>query len=282
MVARLANGGTGIAVTDVRPPTLGDFVYTLRTRASGKDGQMTRQQLASLTQVSIGYIAKIEAGEARSPSPSVLDALIRVFDLDENRRRHLYDLARVTPIDREAAGQRPIEDYRRHIGPGEREALRNVSPQLMAYLDERWNIVQCNEEYDRTFPELREAGNVLTWFFSSACSRRVMVDWEDEARLTVAWFRALMGRYYDDSWASTLLASLEDFPEFREFWTTTDVGFGRPSPFMRLRDPITGELSIINVDVYGKVVGDYAMQVYLGIRIDPSRYAELGLSTETS
>jgi transcriptional regulator with XRE-family HTH domain len=263
-------------MTEVRPPTLGEFVRTLRTRpTAAHPGGLTRQQLAQTLHASMGYIASIESGRSRSPSVSVLEQLVEVLDLTVDQRHHLFDLARQTPTEREAVRPHCLDDYRARIGPAQRLAMDNLAPHLVAYLDERWNIVECNAEYDRAFPGLKQAGNVLTWFFASECSRQVMVDWELEARLTVGWFRALMGRYYDDEWAGDLLASLEDYPDFCRFWDQTGVGFGRPTPFMRIRGTGTGTVSIVHVDVYSHRVDDYAMQVYLGVRIPTESYEQL-------
>ncbi len=269
-----------MTLSEIRPPALGDFVRLLRTRHTDRHPcGLARQELAQALHISIGYLVKIESNAARSPAVSILDQFVDALDLSVDERRHLFDLARRAPTARELVGTHSLAGYRGAIEPAQRLAMDSVVPHLMAYLDERWNIVACNTEYDRVFPGLKDAGNVLTWFFSSDYSQQVMVDWEAEARLTVGWFRALMGRYYADDWAASLLATLEDYPTFCDFWTETPVRFGRPSPFMRVRDPRSGAVSIVHVQVDSLLVGDYAMQVYLGVRIPTEAYGQMTRET---
>ncbi len=267
-------------MSEIRAQALGDFVRVLRTRHTDRHPYgLARQELAQALHISIGYMVKIESNAASSPAVSILDQLVGALDLSVDERRHLFDLAHKTPTAREVVGPHSLADYRAAIEPAQRLAMDSVVPHLMAYLDERWNIVACNTEYDRAFPGLQDAGNVLTWFFSSHYSQQVMVDWEAEARLTVGWLRALMGRYYADDWAASLLATLENYPTFCDFWQGTPVGFGRPSPFMRIRDPRSGGISIVHVQVYSHLVDDYAMQVYLGVRIPTEAYGQLTRET---
>ncbi|MBF6332807.1 helix-turn-helix domain-containing protein [Nocardia transvalensis] len=57
-----------------------EFVRTRRTESTtSAPSGMSRQQLAAAIHSSIGYVAKIEQGDAHCPSPGVLDALAVVF-----------------------------------------------------------------------------------------------------------------------------------------------------------------------------------------------------------
>lgn len=257
-------------MSDVKPPNLGDFLRMLRAQRGDPEtsGGMTRQILAETLHTSAGYIAKLESGDVKSPSVSVLDAIAETFALSGAEIRHLYNLARQTPTEREIVVASSAESFQQRIDAQQRHAIENLEPHLACYLDERWNVIACNRPYDAVFPGLKESGNVLRWFFSCDQSRTVMVEWEEEARLTVGWFRALMGRYYDDDWAENLLSSLEFSDEFRRFWAAGEVSFGRATPYMRVRDVDTGEESVLHVNVFSHITSDSEqMQFYLGVRV---------------
>ncbi|MFC1473138.1 helix-turn-helix domain-containing protein [Rhodococcus sp. D-46] len=253
-----------------RPPSLGDYIRGLRERGTEVGGGMTRQMLATAMHTSVAYVAKLEAGRAKSPSVSVLQAISETFELTPHEVRHLYNLARQTPTERESE---PVTD-----GVGtqifelrERRALDALNPHPASYLDERWNLIACNSAYDELFPGLVENGNVLRWFFFGDQSRSIMVDWTDEAKLTVAWFRALMGRYYYADWAQSLLSELNEVPIFREFWSLGEVSFGRDNPLMKVRHPETREVTTLHVRVYTHIDGyGGAGQFYLGVKL-PNR-----------
>ena len=55
---------------------------------------LRREEVASLAGVSVEYYKRLERGNARGVSDSVLDALARALQLDDAERAHLFDLAR--------------------------------------------------------------------------------------------------------------------------------------------------------------------------------------------
>ncbi|MDV8030787.1 MULTISPECIES: helix-turn-helix transcriptional regulator [unclassified Rhodococcus (in: high G+C Gram-positive bacteria)] len=257
----------------ISPPSLGDFIRARRTRATPKhpDG-MTRAQLGEKIYLSVSYIARLEGNvKDASPSPQVLDATANALCLDDAERRHLFNLARRTQTEREdTTTPWTIADYRTLITPDMKTAIAALNPHLVAYLDERWNVIDCNSAYDKAFPGLVDEGNVLRWFFSTPASMKVMVEWEAEAALTVSWFRALMGRYYNPDWAVETLEELSAFPLFRQLWSREEVRFGRHQPFMHLRDAESGEHYSVHVQVHTEMRGKYPLQMYLGVRLPAS------------
>ena len=254
------------------PPSLGDFIRARRTRSTpSHPGGMTRQQLASGSFASMSYIAQLESGSKDGPSPEFLEATATALTLGSADQRHLFNLARQTPTEREVTTTPwTIADYRTLITPDMKTAIAALNPHLVAYLDERWNVIDCNSAYDKAFPGLVDEGNVLRWFFSTPASMKVMVEWEAEAALTVSWFRALMGRYYNPDWAVETLEELSEFPRFRELWSREEVRFGRHQPFMHLRDAETGERYSVHVQVHAEMRGKYPLQMYLGVRLPAS------------
>lgn len=234
---------------------------------------MTRPQLANETYMSVSYLAQLEAAEpGASPTPETLESMARALEMSPDEQRHLFNLARRTPTEREVVHQPwTVDEYRRLIMPHMRSAIRALDPHLVAYLDERWNVIDCNASYDTAFPGLLDNGNILRWFFSEPRSHEVMIEWESEAALTVSWFRALMGRYYNPDWGIKLLSELSAYKEFCVLWEREEVRFGRHQPYMHLNDPNTGESYNVHVQVYATMLGSYPVQMYLGVRIPSTK-----------
>lgn len=63
---------------------------------------LRREELATLAGVSIDYYARLERGKEMRPSPSVVDALARALQLEEDEREHLHGL--VVRVGRTAPG----------------------------------------------------------------------------------------------------------------------------------------------------------------------------------
>jgi transcriptional regulator with XRE-family HTH domain len=87
------------------PNLVGEFLRARRGFAQpadvglGDDGRrrvqgLRREEVAMLAGVSIDYYNRLEQGRDRHPSPEVITALARVFDLDEDSVAHLRELAR--------------------------------------------------------------------------------------------------------------------------------------------------------------------------------------------
>ena len=58
---------------------------------------LRREEVAVLAGVSVDYYARLEQGRERHPSPQVLEALSRTFNLDRDAKEHLCRLARISP-----------------------------------------------------------------------------------------------------------------------------------------------------------------------------------------
>ena len=80
---------------------------------------LRREEAAMLAGVSVDYYTKMERGDLRGVSESVLDALARGLGLDEAERAHLFDLAR-------AAGPTPPARRRRFAQPNVRPSVQRI------------------------------------------------------------------------------------------------------------------------------------------------------------
>jgi transcriptional regulator with XRE-family HTH domain len=88
----------------ITPEQAGLPVYGNR-RVTG----LRRSEVAMLAGVSVEYYTRLERGNLRGVSDSVLDALAQALRLDDTERMYLYDLARVAgPAPEARARQRAV------------------------------------------------------------------------------------------------------------------------------------------------------------------------------
>ncbi|WP_084510739.1 helix-turn-helix transcriptional regulator [Nocardia lijiangensis] len=246
----------------LRPPTFGGLLRRFRD-----DRRVSREKLAFAAGVSSSYITHLEGGDRAHPTKAVVEALIgylhRVAPLSDAERRHLFDLAGLSE-----ASAPTVAQLRAEITEDMRSGLEVHEPNAAGYLDTRWNVLSCNAAYAAAFPGLVEDVNILRWFFGNEMSKRVMVDWEREAALTVDWLRGLIGQSGGGDWSTELLAELGRYPEFRRMWASGGTAYGRESPQMRLRDIETGEHFSLDVQLFRVDSGSHPgrIQFFLGIR----------------
>jgi hypothetical protein len=249
----------------LRAPNLADFIRDRRTRPRTTHPRgYSREELSGLMHHSASYLAQLETGQKLSPTADWCDAFAGALGLTAIEIQHLQNLAMPPQSGPRLLDPPPIEAYRDLVDEDMRAAARDLEPHLVAYLDERWNVLHANDAYAKAQPGLLDDGNVLIWYFRNPHSREVMMDWLGEARHLVAWFRAQMARYQSPAWAMDLLVQLGKDPDFGRMWRTEDVEFGRPSPYMRLRDG-NGVAYRINVEITHLSRG-YPLQKFLGVK----------------
>lgn len=254
---------------ELKPPTFGLLLRKLRD-ARG----VSRERLAFNAGVSASYISHLEKGDRGHPTREVVDALVRYLDRIEQlsavERRHLLDLAGL------GVSEFPtVQQLRAEITDDMRRALDLHEPNLAAYVDTRWNVLACNASYSRAFPGLEQDVNILRWFLGNERARDVMLEWEDEVRLTVHWLRGLIAGSGDTAWSVDFLAELGRFGLFREMWDEGIAAYGRPRPIMHLNDIATGRCRAIAVQLFSVFSAAYPtqIQIFLGI---PSWCSESG------
>ncbi|WP_297628525.1 MmyB family transcriptional regulator [Nocardia sp.] len=246
----------------LRAPTLAEFIRERRTRGTSRHpAGLTRKQLAEATHASLGYVAKIEQGDALNPGPAILDSLAAVLCLDPAERVHLYHLAQQRPtpptpepLRRDSAAAATV-----------RTTLDALLPHLAAALDDGWHVVDCNSAFDEAFPGLRRSGHVLRWIFTDPRARMVIEDWEREARLMAGRFRAYAAHAMDREDIDQLLRDLGEYADFRRLWETAHVSIGRPDSAFQLRNPKTATVFDVVVQRYRSTTPDSAHQLFIGL-----------------
>ncbi|WP_196054602.1 helix-turn-helix domain-containing protein [Nocardia aurantiaca] len=249
-------------------PNLADFLRTHRTaRRPDYPRGLSRPALAAACDVSASYIAQIEQREKTSPSPEVVDAIARALRLTPAERQHMHNLAAPKTSGPRTHSPLSVAEMRELITEDLRAAADDLTPHLSGYVDERWNVLWANQIYEAAYPRLLEVVNILVWFFLVPESRDVMMEWEDEARLTVNWFRWHMGRYQNPQWALDLLRQLSSCEAFRTMYLAERVDFDRHQPLMHLRDPDTREPYSVRVRITDIPGVDTPFQWFIGIKL---------------
>lgn len=129
----------------VDPATMG-LPVTGNRRTPG----LRREEVAALAGVSADYYLRLEQGRDRNPSAAVLQALARVFQLDETSTDHLMGLVAPRPARPRPAAERVPE--------GIAELLRALS--LPAFVENRtFDVLAANPLATALFPAVTVGAN---------------------------------------------------------------------------------------------------------------------------
>ncbi len=199
---------------------------------------LRREEVAQLAGVSATWYTWLEQGRPVRASEAVLERLGRVLRLDPAEHRHLFVLAR---------GHPPAD-------PTDAPAL--VNARLQAVLDalpypayaatNGWTVVAWNRAARLVFVNYEALSgrerNIVWMAFTDPEQRRMAVNWEEQARSTLALFRASTAQNVGEDWHKRFVADLAGrSPEFREWWSRHDVRGTHAGP--KLYDhPIAGRM----------------------------------------
>lgn len=209
----------------------------LRSRGSRRVSGLRREEVAVLAEVSIDYYTRLEQGRERHPSASVLDALSRALDLDDDARTHLFAVAGSVPV---RSGSRPPQA---------------VSPDLLQLMD-GWthtpafvtnatlDVLASNNLAEALFAGPTERSNLLRAVFLDAAASTFYVARDRAAEAAVAHLRTATATDPDDPRTVELVAELSTGSElFRRLWQEQHVR-GKTRDAKRFRHPDVGDLTL--------------------------------------
>ena len=216
-----------------RQNTLGEYLRARRELTAPADAGihvvgvrrtpgLRREEVATLAGISADYYLRLEQGRDRNPSPQVLRALARVFQLDEAATDYLLSMpaSSGTRVPRPARG-RP----RREVVPtGIRQLLDVIG--LPAFVENRlFDVLAANRLATALSPEMSPGHNRLRSVFLDPATLDLIPDWERAAADMVAAFRASVGTdAADDPRITRLVGELSvASEEFRLLWARHDV-----------------------------------------------------------
>jgi transcriptional regulator with XRE-family HTH domain len=225
----------------ITPDKAGVPLYGQRRRVPG----LRREEVAQLAGLSTDYYTRLEKGNLRSASDSVLEAIARALQLDDAERAYLLDLARAA-----RAGAR---EPRRRAQPPQ------VRPSLQHWLDAmttaaafvrngRLDILAINPLGRAFYAPLYDAAarpvNLARYCFLDPSAAEFYPDWEEAADTTVSILRTEAGRDPYNRALTDLVGELATRSDaFRTRWAAHDVRLHHTGT-KRFCHPVVGDLTV--------------------------------------
>ncbi|WP_159708722.1 helix-turn-helix transcriptional regulator [Arthrobacter sp. 18067] len=233
-----------------------DFLMSRRARITPGQAGLTafsgvrrvpglkREEVAMLSGVSTEYYARLERGNLRGVSDSVLDSLARALQLDEAERAHLLDLAKAAAPTRASgtgssrAGVRPSIERILAGMTGTPAYVRNAKMEIIAA-----NSL-CLALYTGILSPATMPLNLARFMFLDPRSKDFFVEWETIADDFAAALRVESGRRPRDRYLNGLIGDLAaGSTEFSTRWARHNVHFHRTAR-KTLRNPLVGEIEL--------------------------------------
>ncbi|WP_344682352.1 helix-turn-helix transcriptional regulator [Saccharopolyspora taberi] len=228
----------------VTPADVGLRLHGTARRVPG----LRREELAHLAGVSVGYYTRLEQGQAGTASDQVLDALARVLRLDAVETAHLHNLARQSAAP-SLVRPDPEQPHPRVLAL--LESLGETTPAVV--LGRRGDVLAWNRTGHALFAEHVDFGaprdperrpSVPRMFFLDPHFRDLHRNWDELARIHVAYLRLTAGRYPTDARLAELIGELAmRSDEFAALWAEGEVADCTVGT-MRLRHPTVGRLDV--------------------------------------
>ncbi|MCX4554048.1 helix-turn-helix transcriptional regulator [Streptomyces sp. NBC_01267] len=233
-----------------------DFLTSRRARitpeqaglpANGGNRRVTglrREEVALLAGVSADYYIKLERGNARGVSDSVLEALSRALHLDEAERAHLFDLAAAA----NSGTQTPTRTPKLRVRPRIQRILDAMSTTPAYVRNRRLDILATNQLGRALLTPIlatpHRPSNVARFMFLDPKAADYYLDWERMAAGTVAILRAEAGRDPHDKALIDLVGELATRSDlFRTRWAAHNV-LRHHGGVKQISHPVVGELTL--------------------------------------
>lgn len=210
---------------------LARFVRSLRSRSMPADmglptsprrrtPGLRREEVAYLAGVGVTWYTWFEQGRDINVSLDFLERICRAFQLSSAERSHLFMLAHHRPA---PAINLPPQDI-----PGTVTALLATLPHPAYIKNNRWDVMAWNTLAAEIFSDFScsDPGhlNLVRLVFTSPNMRQLMLDWEGDARRTVAKFRLDCARAKEDLVFDAMVTDLQSQSvEFRRMWDRQEV-----------------------------------------------------------
>jgi transcriptional regulator with XRE-family HTH domain len=225
----------------ITPDQAGVPLYGQRRRVPG----LRREEVAALAGLSTDYYIRLEKGNLRGASDSVLDAIARALQLDEAERAHLFDLARAA---RSADRQPRRRAQPQRVRPSLQHMLDAMTTSVAFARNGRLDIVAINPLgrafYTPVLAAPTRPANLARYCFLEPSAEDFYPDWQEAADTTVAILRTEAGRDPYNRALTDLVGELATRSDaFRTRWAAHDVRLHHTGA-KRFRHPLVGDLSV--------------------------------------
>ena len=224
----------------ITPAQAGLPVYGGTRRVAG----LKREEVAMLTGVSTEYYARLERGNLRGVSESVLESLAAALQLDEAERAHLLDLARAAAPSRESGKRRVRAEVRPSVG----RILAGMTGTPAYVRNSRMDIVAANSLCFALYGGILSPDtlplNLARFMFLDPRARDFFLEWNTLADDLAAALRTEAGRNPHDRALNSLIGDLATgSTEFSTRWARHNVRFHR-SARKTLHNPLVGDIEL--------------------------------------
>jgi transcriptional regulator with XRE-family HTH domain len=217
---------------------------------------LRREEVASLAGISVDYYARLERGNLRGASESVLDALARALRLDAAERAHLFDLARAAntttsaPSGSANTARLPRDPVRQSV----RNVLAGMTGTPAYVRNARMDILAANDVCIVLYGEVLEPEalpiNLARFVFLDDRARDFFGEWESIADDVVGALRTEVGRSPSDRALSGLVGELATrSDEFSTRWARHNVRLHNTAR-KTLRNSLVGEIELTGDAMY--------------------------------
>lgn len=228
----------------ITPEQAGLPVFGYRQR---RVNGLRREEVALLAGMSTEYYIRLERGNAKGVSESVLEGISQALKLDDAERAHLYDLVRAA--NEGAKPQRRRSAPRaQHVRPGVQRMIDAMTALPTIVQNERLDLVASNQLgkafYSEMYVQPQRPANFGRFIFLDPRSKGFYRNWDDTARQTVALLRSAAGRAPYDRDLSDLIGELATRSnDFRTLWAAHDVRLHHSSS-KQVHHPVVGDLDL--------------------------------------
>ena len=224
----------------ITPDQVGLPAYGVRRRVPG----LRREEVALLAGVSVDYYTRLERGDLKGVSDSVLDAVASALQLDEPERTHLTNLAQVANSTQRVRRRPPQEGVRPTI-----QRILDAMTGAPAFVrNGRRDILAANRLgyglYSELYLDPIRPVNIARFVFLNPRAHTFFIDWPTAANDIVAALRIEAGKNPYDRGLSDLVGELSTRSEdFATRWAAQNVRLHR-SGFKDIHHPVVGDLHL--------------------------------------
>jgi transcriptional regulator with XRE-family HTH domain len=213
---------------------------------------LRREEVALLAGMSVDYYVRLERGNARGVSESVLESLARALQLDEVERKHLFDLAHAVNANPVATARANAKATKRATKPQVKPALQRILDAMEtapAYVRNRRLDVLATNRLGRAllapvFTDPTVPANTARFLFLDPAAREFYRDYSSVAGDIVAALRTEVGADPHDKSLQDLIGELCSRSDiFRTRWAAHNVRYHH-SGLKHLRHPVVGDLDL--------------------------------------
>ncbi|WP_419702973.1 helix-turn-helix domain-containing protein [Promicromonospora sp. NFX87] len=230
---------------------------------------LRREEVAQLAGVSTAYYTRIERGDLRGVSGSVLHALARALAMNDAETQHLFDLARAFD------GGPPRRPRPRPLLPARISHLLATMGDVPAIVLGRLGDPLGSNALGRAlFPHLFPDGeaplNHTRYLFLDGRAQDFYADWERSGHHVVSTLRLVAGRDPGDRALTALVGELATrSPEFRTWWAGHTVRV-HSAGTKALHHPVVGDVTVEYESMALGSVADARLVTYLAEPGTPS------------